>query len=147
MPDTVRKDKKTLWIGLAVTVLLALMTLPAYGHSGAGRGDLIFALVLPPVIGAFTALFLYRRFYAWLACYGAGLFIGALSSLPLLTGEMFTGEFFVVMVTLVFFAVLGFIVGAAAEFIRLLHFIIHGGRVLDYPDRVRKDTAPPPPPL
>lgn len=145
MPDSVPMDKKSLLIGLASAAALALVDISAYVHSGTSWRDLLLALVLPPAVGACGALFLHWRFHAWLSGFTAGVCIGIFSALPLLSGESFDGEFFVASATLLFFIILGFIIGAIAEFIRLLHFIVHGGRIRDYPGRVRKDAAPPEP--
>ncbi len=122
------------YAGAAGFAAAALFTLPSYWHCGTNLPDLYFAAVFPLVFGLFCGLLQYRRFLAWLAGLILGFGAGVVSAWPLLSCEAFEGEFYVSSATLVFFTVLGLILGAAGEFVRLLHYVAHGGSVLKYPE-------------
>jgi hypothetical protein len=108
---------------------------------------LAVSLIFSLAAGAFFILMLKKNLYAWLAGFLLGVVIGLIQSAQLWIGETFDGEFFVSLATMLFFAVLGLVVGATAEFIRLLHFTAHGGKFRNYPSRSDGDkpSAPRPP--
>jgi len=130
-------------VGLAAASAAGLLMLSIYWHCGSGTGELAFALGFPPAFGASCLFLARRRFFAWLAGLVLGFIGGLISALPLLTGAGLEGEFYVSVATLLFFIVLGFILGAAGEFVRLLHFVAHGGSIVKYPDLPPAAEQPP----
>ncbi len=133
------------YVGASAFATAAFFTLPSYWHCGTGPSDLYFALAFPAVFGLFCGLMQYRRLLAWLAGLVLGFAAGAVSALPLLSCGEYEGEFFVSSATLAFFVVLGLILGAAGEFVRLLHYVAHGGNVLKYPESFPAQEPPFPP--
>jgi len=113
-------------IGLVAGAAPAVALVSGYAFCGEGPVQLALALVAPAAAGAACAYIWHKRLYAWFTGLAGGLLIGLLSSLQLLMGEIFVQECFVVLATFLFFAVLGCLLGAVAEFIRLLHHIVHG---------------------
>ncbi|MDD5251710.1 MAG: hypothetical protein PHT12_03690 [Patescibacteria group bacterium] len=86
------------------------------------------------VVGSLAWTFMARRFRLLLAGLVGGAVIGAISAWQLLWYEPFERQFFVAVVTLAFYPALGLIFGAIAEFISLIHYLVHGQPINRYPD-------------
>jgi len=146
MSDTRKIMTGPVWIGLAAAAPVAVFTLWAYWHSADKASYLYYCLGFPAAFGLVCGFLAKRRLQAWLAGMVIGLAAGLVSAVPLLLGESFKNEFYASFATVVFFVALGFLLGATGEFVRLLHFVAHGGRVLEYPDLPPATEGPAPRP-
>jgi len=133
---------KALIVGSSVAVNLVLFEAAGFWHSGGEVRHLAASLVFALAVGALLIVLIRKSLHVWLAGFFLGIVIGVGQSFQLWLGESFEGEFFVALATMMFFAALGLIVGAAAEFIRLLHFIAHGGNIRNYPGQPAGDKPP-----
>jgi hypothetical protein len=112
--------------GIAVFVVSAAVL--AWGWASADReGAYPWTILLyPAAVAGAVGLFVVRKWHAWLVFMLLGVLVGTVSALQLYLGPAFAGEFNVGLLTMLVFAVLGFILGALAEAIRGLHRVTHG---------------------
>ena len=112
-------------LGLTMAAVPAVVLVGGHLHCGQGWAQLGLALFVPAAAGAAAGLMWRYRLYGWVGGTICGLLVGTLASLQLLLGEAFVQECFVSQATFLFFLALGLLLGAIAEFIRLLHHIVH----------------------
>ena len=117
----------------AVAVAQAFILAYALGNAEGADPRSLWLVPAVTVIAALLAGFFHARgWYALLCVYVLGLIVGDVSALDI-ARQPVEGLFFVATVTVVFFAGLGLAVGLIAEFVRLIHYLVHGGRVWRYP--------------
>lgn len=120
-------------LGAAVEAALWATVFIGYFHAAdATPSQLAFALVVSVAAGLIVVGLTARRLTVWLGFLLAGLLIGVSSAAELLFSEPFEQEFFVAIITLAYFAALGLAFGMLFEFVRLLHFLLHGGKIRGY---------------
>jgi len=120
--------------GLALAGLEAAVLIFGYAtRDGAGAVDLAMMAAMPVAAGVISAIFFAARWRIWFWFLVFGVAIGSLSALELFLGEPFERAFFVCALTEFYFFALGLVLGAAAEFIKLLHYLLHGGDLWKYP--------------
>ncbi len=132
-------DLKPWYVGFGALAAGFAVVIGGYLAFGGTLLELVASLFAAAAAAAALGVQMKRRLYPWLYCTLAGLVVGLFSCLQFYWGDRFEREFFVAMATLAFFLVLGFIIGMAAEFVRLIHFITHGGDIRVYP---RRPAAP-----
>lgn len=84
-------------------------------------------------MGVIAAFFFALHLRFWFSGLVIGLTVGTLFAYDLFRQPLFEQQFFVSMATMMFFAALGFMFGALAEFIHILHHVFHGGKLENCP--------------
>lgn len=127
-------------LGAVIEAVLWIVIFVSYFHAADPTlSQLAFALVLSVAAGLIAVGLAARRLTVWLGTLLTGLFIGAASAVELIYSEPFEQEFFITAATLAYFVALGLAIGSLFEFIRLLHYIFHGGKIREY-QRLTVDT-------
>ncbi len=126
-------DLKPWYVGFGALTAVFAVVLGGFAAFGGTPLQLAASLGSGAAAAAVLGLLMKRRFYPWFFGTLAGWAVGLFSCLQLYWGVRFDQLFFVAMATLAFFTTLGFVIGAAAEFVRLVHYVSHGGAVGKYP--------------
>ncbi|MFA6604328.1 MAG: hypothetical protein WCT10_05885 [Patescibacteria group bacterium] len=135
-PKPVKNSRylKPVLAGLVLAGLEASVLAFGYLTRGVtGSVDLALLAALPAAVGIVAVIILAARWRIWFWFLVFGAAIGSLSALELFLGEPFEQAFFVSALTQLYFFALSLILGAAAEFIGLLHHLFHGGDLWKYP--------------
>ncbi|OGL74513.1 hypothetical protein A3C96_01610 [Candidatus Uhrbacteria bacterium RIFCSPHIGHO2_02_FULL_60_10] len=119
------ENRLALAIGLILTVFVGATLLTGY-FSGIQEGVNPAWIASAALAAGATAVFLLRfRLYAWFIGWVLGVVIGTTSALDMILGPAFEKMLYVSLMTVVVFAGLGFLAGAAGELVRYAHRVSH----------------------
>lgn len=117
---------------LGLSFGLALGALLVYGFATTQNQQsehLVLALLLPTIAGLLLALLHARRALIGFYCVAAGVILGAEQAFELFLTQYFDRQFIIGVITLVFFATFGLVIGGLAEFVGFLHKLGHRGKM------------------
>lgn len=130
-PRTARARWRPVHFAL-ITSLPVAVTLIAAALDAEGQLLMLMAVpVLAALIGIVAGLLAARRLNSMLTGLIIGL-LGGLRSAWDVIGYHVYGSFAVAVAIITLFVFLGFMVGTFVEFVQLLHFVAHGGKVREY---------------
>jgi len=125
----------------AVIIAQALILAVAFGSAPDADPRLVWLVPSAALLAGGLVAFLHARgWHALLLAYVIGLIVGDISALDIASQPM-EGIFIVTGATVAFFATLGLAIGVIAELVRLIHYLVHGGRIWFYPWGRRKETG------
>jgi hypothetical protein len=131
-----------IYVGAFLAVIGMVVFILGFRHGGAEFTHLLSALGLAVGVGL-ASFFLYKKqLRVWFVSLVGGYLFGLTSALEFLVGPEVLNGYYVALLTTLFFTVIGFVFGVIVEFIRLLHYVIHGGIIRRYPGSFSEESEP-----
>lgn len=122
--------QRSILLGLSFGLVLGAVLVYGFATTQDHQSEhLVLVLLLPTIAGLLLAILHARRALIGFYCVAAGVILGGEQAFELFLTQYFDRQFIIGVITLVFFAAFGLIIGLLGELVGFLHKLSHRGKM------------------